>query len=180
MSTALRESANHDAIERAGTVSLGLGAGEANQLVRTNIAILRDRQFCFDGKGGIVFQTSDEENSGHRPTAKKSVISVAAIHGHDRSRVQDEGIGKFDIADLAQGVGAAELAKQHRDELSPAGKPLGSPFAAMFLHQCGKLGPGKMLEELIEEAGCLYDCFALLVGDVQRSSGQGTIRQRSL
>ena len=84
------------------------------------------------------------------------------------------------VADLAQGVGAAELAKQHGDELRPAGKPLGSTLAAMFLHQRGKLGPGKMLEQLIEQAGYLYDCLALLVGDVWRRSDQGTIRQRSL
>jgi hypothetical protein len=37
-----------------------------------------------------------------------------------------------------------------------------------------------MLEQLIEQAGYLYDCLALLAGDVWRSSGQGTIRQRSL
>ena len=84
------------------------------------------------------------------------------------------------VADLAQGVGTPQLAKQHRDELRPAGKPLGGALSAMFLHQCGKLGPGKMLEQLIEQAGCLYDCLALLVGDVWRRSGQGTIRQRSL
>ena len=69
------------------------------------------------------------------------------------------------VADLAQGVRAAELAKQHRDELCPAGKALGSALAVMFLHQCGKLGPGKMLEQLIEQAGYLYDYLALLVGD---------------
>src|ERR1700731_2009637 len=72
------------------------------------------------------------------------------------------------VADLAQGVGAAELAKQHGDERRPAGKPLGSAVAAMLLHQCGKLGPRKMLEQLIEQAGYLYDCLALLVGDVWR------------
>jgi hypothetical protein len=33
---------------------------------------------------------------------------------------------------------------------------------------------------LIEETRDLYDGLALLVGDVWRSSGQGTVRQRSL
>ncbi|MBM3775930.1 MAG: hypothetical protein FJW37_12335 [Acidobacteria bacterium] len=34
------------------------------------------------------------------------------------------------------------------------------------------------MEQLIEQTGCLYDCRALLVGGVRRSSGQGTIRER--
>ena len=84
------------------------------------------------------------------------------------------------VADLAQGVGAAELAEQHRDELRPAGEPLGGMLGAMLLDECGKLGPGEMLEQLIEQAGDLYDGLALLVGDARRRSSQGTIRQRSL
>jgi len=48
---------NHDAAQRAGTVRLGLDAGEKNDLVGTNIAILRDRGFRFNGKSGIVFET---------------------------------------------------------------------------------------------------------------------------
>lgn len=43
----------------------------------------------------------------------------------------------------------------------------------MFLDQSGKLSPRKMLEQLIEQAGYLYDCLALLVGDVWQSPGQG-------
>ena len=73
-----------------------------------------------------------------------------------------------------------QLAKQHRDELRPAGEPLSGTLGTMLLHECGKLGAGKVLEQLIEQAGCLYDCLALLVGGVWRRSGQGTIRQRSL
>jgi hypothetical protein len=84
------------------------------------------------------------------------------------------------VADLAQRVGAAELAKQHRDELRPTGEPLSGVLGSMLLHERGKLGPGKMLEQLIEQAGYLYDCLALLVGDVRRKSGQGTLRSRSI
>ncbi len=32
----------------------------------------------------------------------------------------------------------------------------------MLLDECGELGTGKMLEQLIEEARDLYDCVALL------------------
>ena len=83
-------------------------------------------------------------------------------------------------ANLTEGMGLAQLAKKHGNELIPAGEPLGGVLGAMLLDQCGKLGPGKMLEQLIEQTGYLYDCLALLVGDVWRRSGQGTLRQRSL
>lgn len=39
------------------------------------------------------------------------------------------------IADLPQGVGAAELAEQHRGALRPTGEALGGPFGTVFLHQ---------------------------------------------
>jgi hypothetical protein len=51
------------------------------------------------------------------------------------------------------------LAKEHGDKLRPAGKPLGGSFGVVLLHQRGELGTGKMLEQLIEEAGSLYDCL---------------------
>ena len=63
------------------------------------------------------------------------------------------------VADVAQGIGAAQLAKEHGDELCPAGKALGGALGVMFFHQCGELDPGKMPEQLIEEAGSLYDCL---------------------
>jgi hypothetical protein len=65
------------------------------------------------------------------------------------------------VADLMQGVSAAELTKQHRDELRPASKTLGGALATMLLDQSGKLGSQKMLEQLIEQAGfCLSGCFS--------------------
>jgi hypothetical protein len=47
------------------------------------------------------------------------------------------------------------LAKEHGDELRPASKALGGSVRVMLLHQRGELGTGKMLEQLIEEAGSL-------------------------
>jgi hypothetical protein len=94
---------NYDAAQRAGTVGQGLNAGEANDLVSTNITILRGREFRFDGKGGIVFETRNEENPGDGPAAEKSVIGVAAIHSNDRARVQREGIGQLDITTFGFG-----------------------------------------------------------------------------
>jgi hypothetical protein len=54
------------------------------------------------------------------------------------------------------------LTEQHGDELGPAGKALGGTLSGVLLYECGELGPGKVLEQLIEEARDLYDWIALL------------------
>jgi hypothetical protein len=54
------------------------------------------------------------------------------------------------------------LAEQHGDELRPAGKAFGVTLSGVLLYECGELGTGKMLEQLIEEARDLYDWIALL------------------
>jgi len=84
------------------------------------------------------------------------------------------------VANLAERIGMGELAEQHRDQLRPAREPFRATLGAVLLDECGKLSSGEMLEQLIKQAGYLYHCLALLVGDVWRSSGPGTIRQRSL
>ena len=66
------------------------------------------------------------------------------------------------VADLAQRIGAAELTEQHGDELGPAGEALGGTLGGVLLDQCGELGAGEVLEQLIEQAGDLYDWIALL------------------
>jgi hypothetical protein len=63
------------------------------------------------------------------------------------------------ITDIAQGISAAQLAEEHRDKLGPAGEALGGALGVMLFHERGKLGSRKMLEQLIEEAGSLYDCL---------------------
>src|SRR5260370_10448128 len=68
------------------------------------------------------------------------------------------------VADLAQGVGVGQLAEQHRDQLGPAAKAFGAPFGVVFLDQRSELSSGKMLEQLIEQTGYLYDWSALLLG----------------
>jgi hypothetical protein len=66
------------------------------------------------------------------------------------------------IADLAQRIGATQLTEQHGNELRPAGKALGVTLRGVLLDECGELGSGKVLEQLIEEARDLYDWIALL------------------
>jgi hypothetical protein len=66
------------------------------------------------------------------------------------------------VADLAQGIGASELTEQHGNELRPAGKALGVTLSGVLLDECGELGSGKVLEQLIKQARDLYDWIALL------------------
>jgi hypothetical protein len=54
------------------------------------------------------------------------------------------------------------LTEQHRDKLGPAGKTLGGTLSGVLLYQCGELGAGKVLKQLIEQARDLYDWIALL------------------
>ena len=84
------------------------------------------------------------------------------------------------VADLAQRIGAAELAEQHRDQLRPAGKALGVTLGVVLLDQRGELRPRKMLEQLIEQTRDLYDWIALLWAASGEAPGQGTARQRQL
>jgi hypothetical protein len=84
------------------------------------------------------------------------------------------------VANLAEGIGASELAKQHGYELGPAAKSLGGMLSAMFLYQGGELATGKMLEQLIEQAGNLYDCLGPPCGRRSAKSRQGNICQRSI
>ena len=70
------------------------------------------------------------------------------------------------IADLAEGIGMSELAEQHRDQLRPAAEAFGAPFGRVLFDQRREFRAGKMLEELIEETGDLYDGLAFLVGGV--------------
>jgi hypothetical protein len=60
-----------------------------------------------------------------------------------------------------------QLAEHHGDELGPATKPLGGAFGFMLLHQSRELQAGKVMQQLIEQAGDLYHDGALLIG-VQR------------
>jgi hypothetical protein len=84
------------------------------------------------------------------------------------------------VADLAQRIGASQLAEQHGDELRPAGKALGGALGSVLLDQRGELGAGKMLEQLIEQACGLYDWIALLWQRAARTPAKGSARSRQL
>ena len=46
--------------------------------------------------------------------------------------------------------------------MRPAGKAFGGTLGGVLLDESGELSPGKVLEQLIEEARDLYDYVALL------------------
>jgi hypothetical protein len=69
------------------------------------------------------------------------------------------------MTNLPQRVGVCQLAEQHRHQLRPAAETFGPSFGIVFLHQSPELRPGKMLQQLIEQTGCLYDWNALLFGN---------------
>ena len=94
---------NHHAPQQAGTVRLRPGTGEPDDLVGKDAAVSRDREFFEHLVGGIVLQPCYEIDVGHGPAAKQRVVGVAAIHGHDGTRVQRKGIGQFHIATLGLG-----------------------------------------------------------------------------
>ena len=48
------------------------------------------------------------------------------------------------VANLAEGIGASELAEEHGDELRPAAKSLGGVLGTVFPNQGGELGTGKI------------------------------------
>jgi hypothetical protein len=52
------------------------------------------------------------------------------------------------VADLTQGVGVGQLAKQHRGQLRPASIALGVALALVLFDQAGELVPGNLLEQL--------------------------------
>lgn len=59
-------------------------------------------------------------------------------------------VGSQSLADLAEGVGAAELAEEHGDGLVPVGESSGMAFGVQFFHGMLEFGSGKELQELAE------------------------------
>lgn len=58
-------------------------------------------------------------------------------------------------ANLTNGIGAAHLAKEHRNELGPRSEALGGAFGAMPLDDGRELIAREVVQQLIAEAGGL-------------------------
>ncbi len=54
---------------------MGVGAGEADELVVTDVAVLRDLAFLDHLKGGVILQTGDKENAGMLQRRRELVAS---------------------------------------------------------------------------------------------------------
>jgi hypothetical protein len=65
------------------------------------------------------------------------------------------------VANEPQRIGVRQVAKQHRNKLSPTGESSRMPFRFGFFHQSAKFCAGKMLKKLIKQTGGLYHVRAL-------------------
>ena len=61
---------NDKPAQRSGAVGLSFGAGELDDLIGADIAVLRNLELGFDSKDGIVLQAGDEENPSQGPAAR--------------------------------------------------------------------------------------------------------------
>src|SRR2546426_3941021 len=73
--------------------SLGLGTREPDQLVRPDVAVLRNRTLLNHVVGGILLQAGDKVDFLDGPFAEQPVVVIPAIHGHDGAGVEREGVG---------------------------------------------------------------------------------------
>jgi hypothetical protein len=99
-----------DASQQVRIVGLGLGTGEADELVGADVPVLRDHAFLDHLKGGVVLQAGDKENPAHTPAAEQGVVDIAAVDGHNRAGIQPEGIGQLNVAPF--GFGEQHVGRQ--------------------------------------------------------------------
>src|SRR5437764_4076828 len=81
-----------------------------DELISANVAVRRELAFLDNLEGGVVLQTSDEEDSCHAPAGEQGVIDIAAIDGHNGTGVQVEAIGQLYVA--AFGIGEQHVGGQ--------------------------------------------------------------------
>src|SRR3954452_1177263 len=99
---------NDHAAEREQAVRLSFSASELNQLIGPDIPVRRHGSLVQNFISRVVFQPGDEENLPLRPSGEQGVVVVAAIHCHNRARVEGKGIGQFHVA--APGFGNQHVA----------------------------------------------------------------------
>jgi hypothetical protein len=74
------------------------------------------------------------------------------------------------VADIAQRIRVRELTKQHGDPWARQLNPFRRPCSVVLFHQSRELKNRKVLQQLIEQAHCLYHRFAFLLGFGCRNS----------
>jgi len=95
---------------RQGQSFLSLDASEADQLVRPNVAVLRNHTLLYHLVHRIFLQACDKVDFLCGPLAEQPVVAVSAIHGDDGAGVEGEGVGHLDIT--AFGFGDEHVARQ--------------------------------------------------------------------
>ena len=81
---------NADATKRFGTRLTGLFAGQYNDFIRDNVAVLRNVAFFNNLIERIVLHAGHKEDPRLAPRGKQLIIVVGAIHGHDGARIETQ------------------------------------------------------------------------------------------
>jgi hypothetical protein len=82
------------------------------------------------------------------------------------------------VTDLAQRIGAGQLAEQDADELRPTGETTCATFSLMFPDDADELGPEDLLKKLTERSSAPYHGSVLLSYVVNRLSRYPTLQHR--
>src|ERR1035437_3812852 len=101
---------DHHAPQQAGAILLSLDASEPDQLVRENVAVLRDHTLLHHFVRRILLQACDKVDFLGGPLEEQPVVVIPAIHRHDRAGVESEGVGYLYITAL--GFGDQHVARQ--------------------------------------------------------------------
>src|ERR1035437_7619374 len=101
---------DHHAPQKAGAILLSLDASKADQLVRENVAVLRNRARLHHFVRRVLLQTCDKVDFLSGPLAEQRVVVIPAIHRHDGTGVESEGVGHLHIT--AFGFGDQHVARQ--------------------------------------------------------------------
>ena len=72
-----------DAAQGKGTFLLPLNAGQRNQLITTNVSVLRDGVFFDELQLEILTKASHKEHALRDPFGPEFVVDVGAVHRND-------------------------------------------------------------------------------------------------
>ena len=99
-----------DATEKVRTLLGRSHARELNELVGEDVVVRRGFVLLDDLVGSVVLEAGHEEDSIFSPPGEKLVVIVAAVHGHDRARVEAQQACGLDV--VALGPGDQDVGRQ--------------------------------------------------------------------
>jgi hypothetical protein len=135
---------DHNPPQEVGTFFFGVGAGEFDDLVGDDVAILRDGQTLDDSVVGVLFHSGDEVDFSFGPVGEELVVVEGHIHGDDGLGFEFEESGGLDLvfpsgSDMDEAGQVVAVVEEDID-LDPS---LGA----------SELGPGKEVEAERDDGG---------------------------